>query len=615
MGSVAGSKCEDDGEYSVIGDKGEIGYIDYQDDKSVCNYDPMEEGPVIISVPFPLRDGKPQSVCVGETAAASITLKNTTDEAVDLWTKIFASTPADSFLLSLMEPPRNDDAGSSRGFLGFSVLEDRMIQPGETLTLWLSCKPTEIGLYTSVLHFDVCSDRIERVVFILAEDKISRSLASKKPYSRTVKKNHFTVNEFVKGSNPRRATGKQIKNRLPRYEILPDIREKIQNKEIPDKVAQGLSSQNYAEYFKSLLIMEEIQLEEDMRAYDMECVVMKKRGIFLSLVVPGLAERRPSLVHGDYIFVKPTQSDDSVVANQGYVHRVQADEVYLQFNPEFHLNHLDGNLYDVKFTYNRINCRRMYQAVDNVKGLEAEFLFPSESHGNRLIKANPLTPISSNINEEQKLSIEMILGCRGGSPYVIHGPPGTGKTMTIVEAVLQLYRSCRHARILVCAPSNSAADHLLDKLLSEKAVNLRENEIFRLNATARSYEEDKYWNMLLWRCADHGSYKGCALPEKQDERAGDEWGQDSGQAGDEWGQDSGQAGDDWGQDSGQAGADWGQDSGQAGGDWGQDSGQAGADWGQDSGQAGADWGQDSSSQANNQVPGTDEAEWADGWKS
>ncbi|CAN1807994.1 Probable RNA helicase SDE3 [Linum perenne] len=898
MGSVAGSKCEDDGEYSVIGDKGEIGYIDYQDDKSVCNYDPMEEGPVIISVPFPLRDGKPQSVCVGETAAASITLKNTTDEAVDLWTKIFASTPADSFLLSLMEPPRNDDAGSSRGFLGFSVLEDRMIQPGETLTLWLSCKPTEIGLYTSVLHFDVCSDRIERVVFILAEDKISRSLASKKPYSRTVKKNHFTVNEFVKGSNPRRATGKQIKNRLPRYEILPDIREKIQNKEIPDKVAQGLSSQNYAEYFKSLLIMEEIQLEEDMRAYDMECVVMKKRGIFLSLVVPGLAERRPSLVHGDYIFVKPTQSDDSVVANQGYVHRVQADEVYLQFNPEFHLNHLDGNLYDVKFTYNRINCRRMYQAVDNVKGLEAEFLFPSESHGNRLIKANPLTPISSNINEEQKLSIEMILGCRGGSPYVIHGPPGTGKTMTIVEAVLQLYRSCRHARILVCAPSNSAADHLLDKLLSEKAVNLRENEIFRLNATARSYEEvnpdhirfcffdelvfkcpplsalsrfrviistymsasllysegigrghfshifldeagqasepesmipisnlchkgtvvvlagdplqlgpviyskdaasyglsksylerlfeyeayqngdenyvtkliknyrchpeilhlpsnlfykgelmackesnetsssllkqlnfipgndfpiiffgiqgfderegsnpswfnrfeaskvvevikklifcedikegdigvitpyrqqvlkikkaldaldmtdikvgsveqfqgqekqviivstvrstivhndfdkvhflgflsnpkrfnvaitraisllvlignphiiskDKYWNMLLWRCADHGSYKGCALPEKQDERAGDEWGQDSGQAGDEWGQDSGQAG--------------------------------GADWGQDSGQAGADWGQDSSSQANNQVPGTDEAEWADGWKS
>lgn len=37
----------------------------------------------------------------------------------------------------------------------------------------------------------------------------------------------------------------------------------------------------------------------------MECVTMRKRGNqFLSMVVPGLAERRPSLVHGDYIFAK-----------------------------------------------------------------------------------------------------------------------------------------------------------------------------------------------------------------------------------------------------------------------------------------------------------------------
>lgn len=37
----------------------------------------------------------------------------------------------------------------------------------------------------------------------------------------------------------------------------------------------------------------------------MECVTLRKRGKqFLSLVVPGLAERRPSLVQGDHIFVK-----------------------------------------------------------------------------------------------------------------------------------------------------------------------------------------------------------------------------------------------------------------------------------------------------------------------
>ena len=55
-----------DDECSVIGDKGEIGFIDFEDDKSVCAYDTNEEGPVIISTPFPFIRGKPQSVFVGE---------------------------------------------------------------------------------------------------------------------------------------------------------------------------------------------------------------------------------------------------------------------------------------------------------------------------------------------------------------------------------------------------------------------------------------------------------------------------------------------------------------------------------------------------------------------
>lgn len=44
----------------------------------------------------------------------------------------------------------------------------------------------------------------------------------------------------------------------------------------------------------------------------MERVTMKHRGMqFLSLEVPGLAERRPSLVYGDYIFAQPAYQDAS----------------------------------------------------------------------------------------------------------------------------------------------------------------------------------------------------------------------------------------------------------------------------------------------------------------
>lgn len=107
-----------------------------------------------------------------------------------------------------------------------------------------------------------------------------------------------------------------------------------------------------------------------------------------------------------------------------------------------------------------------------------------------MIKANPFVPFTSKLNEEQKQSVEMILNCTGAPPYVIYGPPGTGKTMTLVEAILQIYTNRKNTRILVCAASNNAADHILEKLTKNSVVvGIKENEIFRLNATSRPFED------------------------------------------------------------------------------------------------------------------------------
>lgn len=62
------------------------------------------------------------------------------------------------------------------------------------------------------------------------------------------------------------------------------------------------------------------------------------------------------------------------VVAQGYIHRVEANEVYLKFAPELHLQHKDGNLYNVQFTYNRVNMRRLYQAIGATDELVLEFL-------------------------------------------------------------------------------------------------------------------------------------------------------------------------------------------------------------------------------------------------
>ncbi len=52
---------------------------------------------------------------------------------------------------------------------------------------------------------------------------------------------------------------------------------------------------------------------------------------------------------------------------------------------------------------------------------------------------------------------------------IIHGPPGTGKTSTLVEAIPQLVK--KEKQVLVCAPSNSATD-LLAIRLAEKGCNV-----------------------------------------------------------------------------------------------------------------------------------------------
>jgi predicted DNA helicase len=52
---------------------------------------------------------------------------------------------------------------------------------------------------------------------------------------------------------------------------------------------------------------------------------------------------------------------------------------------------------------------------------------------------------------------------------IIHGPPGTGKTTTLVQAILETIR--RERRVLVCAPSNTAVDLLTEKL-AERGVNV-----------------------------------------------------------------------------------------------------------------------------------------------
>lgn len=70
-----------------------------------------------------------------------------------------------------------------------------------------------------------------------------------------------------------------------------------------------------------------------------------------------------------------------------------------------------------------------------------------------------IKPFNKLLNERQLLAVSRIVAGRGRpTPYVLFGPPGTGKSVTVVESILQIFTKIKHSRILACATSNSAAD-------------------------------------------------------------------------------------------------------------------------------------------------------------
>ncbi|MEI7844277.1 MAG: AAA domain-containing protein [Chloroflexota bacterium] len=78
--------------------------------------------------------------------------------------------------------------------------------------------------------------------------------------------------------------------------------------------------------------------------------------------------------------------------------------------------------------------------------------------------------LDANLNESQTQAVRFALSA--ADVAIIHGPPGTGKTTTVVELIRQIVLN--GGRVLVLAPSNVAVDNLLEKLLAkgEKALRL-----------------------------------------------------------------------------------------------------------------------------------------------
>ncbi|MHA7128031.1 AAA domain-containing protein [Algoriphagus namhaensis] len=108
------------------------------------------------------------------------------------------------------------------------------------------------------------------------------------------------------------------------------------------------------------------------------------------------------------------------------------------------------------------------------------------------------------LNHSQNLACEKIAQAKDVA--IIHGPPGTGKTTTLVRAIAEA--AANGLSILVCAPSNAAVDLLVEKLTDEGITTLR------LGHPARV--EEKILNQTMdAKTAFHDSYRDLKKLRKQ----------------------------------------------------------------------------------------------------
>ncbi|KAF7627280.1 J domain-containing protein [Meloidogyne graminicola] len=97
-------------------------------------------------------------------------------------------------------------------------------------------------------------------------------------------------------------------------------------------------------------------------------------------------------------------------------------------------------------------------------------------------------------NEEQKNAIFSIVNKEHHPwPFVLFGPPGTGKTITLVESVRHLVLQSSQNRILVCTPSKMAADNFAEVLLQHDC--LEHKYIFRMHSLCLKEAKHRFFGI------------------------------------------------------------------------------------------------------------------------
>ena len=155
----------------------------------------------------------------------------------------------------------------------------------------------------------------------------------------------------------------------------------------------------------------------------------------------------------------------------------------------------------VQLSFDETSYRTMFDALDRVIRSKGRLgylrdLFYSRQKAETFSFAPMHFPY---LNQTQEEAVNKVL--RAKDVAIVHGPPGTGKTTTLVEAIYETLR--RENQVLVCAQSNMAVDWISEKLVDRGVPVLRIGNPTRVDDKMLSFTYERRFEShpdyeLLW---------------------------------------------------------------------------------------------------------------------
>jgi helicase MOV-10 len=242
----------------------------------------------------------------------------------------------------------------------------------------------ELGLVSMILFIQTPKGLLAQYFQVIVEDPSSKLLAPVSPYSPLTPESitDFTV---IPGEPPERPKREEVTKTIGGYRVPTRLRDLYKGKNFSQIFGSDTTRKENTHPFalSKLLFIEELRMEEDIQYYNLENVKLQVTpgGRVLKLRVPGLEEKRPSVLYEDRVFVRYLKSTSNRTEFEGYVHQVEKDFLHLGFDKIFTQSYSSlPEPVNVRFGFSRTPPRHCHYAIQLAsERLVSAVLFPKES--------------------------------------------------------------------------------------------------------------------------------------------------------------------------------------------------------------------------------------------